>query len=126
MLLPDFPLEYWSIRVFEAIANSIGKFNFFDELSLHNHNKRLIWLLVELDLDRGLLDDIDITIRDVHFLQTINFWKDPFRFHVCWKTIHLKSSCPTSMDSPQCSDPTMIVYASLKLTKRVLSTTTPF
>jgi hypothetical protein len=36
MLLPDFPLDYWSIRVFEAIANSVGKFIYFDELALEN------------------------------------------------------------------------------------------
>jgi hypothetical protein len=78
MLLPDFPLEYWSIWVFEAIANSVGKFIFFDELALRKHNKRIVWLLVELDLDRGLPDTIDITIGDDHFLQMVNFWKEPF------------------------------------------------
>jgi hypothetical protein len=30
MLLPDFPIEFWSATIFEAIANSVGKFIFFD------------------------------------------------------------------------------------------------
>ena len=42
------------------------------------HNKRLVWILVELDLDKGLEDVIDITIGDTHILQAVDFWKEPF------------------------------------------------
>jgi hypothetical protein len=27
----DFPIEFWSVRIFEEVANSVGKFIFFDE-----------------------------------------------------------------------------------------------
>jgi hypothetical protein len=78
MLLPDFPIEFWSIRIFEAVAKSVGKFIFFDELSLRWSNKRLAWVLVELDLDRGLPDVIDISIGDTHIRQSVDFWREPF------------------------------------------------
>jgi hypothetical protein len=68
MLLLDFPIEFRSIKIFKAVANSMDKFIFFYESSLHKHNKRLAWLLVELDLANGLPDAIDITIGDNHFL----------------------------------------------------------
>jgi hypothetical protein len=80
MLLPDFPIKFWFIWIFEAIANSFGKFIFFDELSLCWNNKRLVWILVELDLDKGLLDIIDITIGDSYLLQDVDFWKEPRQF----------------------------------------------
>jgi hypothetical protein len=54
MLLPDFPIEFWSVRIFEVVANSVGSFVFFDEKSLHWNNKRLMWVLVDLDLSKGL------------------------------------------------------------------------
>jgi hypothetical protein len=38
MLLPDFPIEFWSVRIFKPVANSVGKFIFFDEQSLRWSN----------------------------------------------------------------------------------------
>ena len=51
MILPDFSLELLSLPVFEALANSIGKFIFFD-------------VLVELDLHCGLPDSLNICVGD--------------------------------------------------------------
>ena len=51
MILPDFSLELLSLPVFEALANSIGKFIFLD-------------VLVELDLDRGLPNSLNICVGD--------------------------------------------------------------
>jgi hypothetical protein len=115
MLLPDFTLEFWSIQIFEAIANSVGKFIYFDELSLCMHNKRLIWILVELDLDRGLFEAIDITIGNTHILQANDFWKDPFRCHYYWKTGHLKSKCPASRMHSQSLEPFAIDFESIEV-----------
>jgi hypothetical protein len=107
ILLPDFPIKFWSISIFEAVANSMAKFVYFDETLLRIHKKRLVWLLFKLDLDRGLPDVIDITIGDIHFLQAVDFWKEPLCFHVCWKTRHLKSICMTTMVRSQSPDPSM-------------------
>jgi hypothetical protein len=112
MLLPDFPLEYWSIRVFEEIANSVGKFMFFYELVLQRHNTKTVCLLVELDLDRGLSDSIDITIGEDHFSQMVDFWKEPFHCHSFWKTRHLQKRCFPLFVRPQCSSPLAMADAS--------------
>jgi hypothetical protein len=66
MLLPDFPLELWSLPVFEAVANTVGRFVYFDLCSLSWVNKWIAWLLVEIDLDSGLPESIDVNIGD-HF-----------------------------------------------------------
>lgn len=80
IILPDFPLELLSLPVFEALANSIGKFIFFD-------------VLVELDLDCGLPDSLNICVGDQSFCQPLDFWREPFCCHLCWQTGHLKKSC---------------------------------
>jgi hypothetical protein len=54
MILPDFSLELLSLPVFEALANSIGKFIFLD-------------VLVELDLDRGLPNSLNICVGGQSF-----------------------------------------------------------
>jgi hypothetical protein len=45
-------------KVFIEIANTVGKFVFFDEKTLRWNNKRLAWILVEVDLDLGLPKEI--------------------------------------------------------------------
>jgi len=76
--------------------------------------------LVELDLDRGLLDAIDITIGHVQFLQADDFWKEPLCCQVCWQMRHVKSSCSSSMVQTQSSDPSTTVYASTKASEKGL------
>jgi hypothetical protein len=83
MLLPDFPIELCSTNIFEVVASLIQNFIYFDSESLHWCNKRLAWVLVEFNLDRGLLDFIDIHIGDFFIHQHVDYWKDPFRCHSC-------------------------------------------
>lgn len=80
MILPDFPLELLSLPVFEALTNSIGKFIFF-------------YVLVELDLDSGLPNSLNICVGDQSFCQPLDLWQEPFLYHLCWQTGHLKKPC---------------------------------
>jgi hypothetical protein len=59
MLLSDFLIEFWFVNFFEVVANIVGRFIYFYERSLRWNNKRLAWVLVEMDLDRGLRDSIN-------------------------------------------------------------------
>jgi hypothetical protein len=81
MLLPDFPIEFWSATIFEAIANSVGKFIFFDSASLRWCNKWTTWVLVEFDMDKGLPASIEIVIGDRVLSQQVDYWKESFRCH---------------------------------------------
>jgi hypothetical protein len=98
MLMSDFPIEFWLEKIFEAIAQSVGKFIFFDEQLLRWGNKQLAWVLVEFELDRGLPDVIDLHIKDTHLRQPVDFWKEPFRCHSCWQPGHIKTNFPDLME----------------------------
>lgn len=74
VLLLDFPLELWSLTVLEAVANSIGRLVYFDDRSLRWVNKKVAWVLVDMDLDSGLPDSLDICIGDHRFSQPLDYW----------------------------------------------------
>jgi len=73
MLLPDFLIEYLSMDIFKGIANTIGKFIFFDTTSFRWTNKRTAWVLEEFEMDLGLPTTIDIAIGDRLLSQPINY-----------------------------------------------------
>jgi hypothetical protein len=50
-----------------GVANTIGKFIYFDPHSLNWSNKRTAWVLAEIDLELSLLDSIEVNIGDLSF-----------------------------------------------------------
>jgi len=78
MILPDFLIEIWSLPIMEAVANTAGKFIYFDPRSLNWSNKRSSWILAEFDLELGLLDSIKVNIGEHTFRQSIDYWREPF------------------------------------------------
>jgi hypothetical protein len=74
ILLPDFSLELWSVRIFIDIANSVGRFVYFEEKSLRWNNKRLAWVLVEMDLELGFPNEIEISLGDSSFMDSLDYW----------------------------------------------------
>jgi hypothetical protein len=60
MLLPELPIEYLDLEVLRGLRDSVGRFVYFDERDLKWNNKRMAWVLVEVDLDLGLPEDIEI------------------------------------------------------------------
>jgi hypothetical protein len=90
MLLPDFPVEFWSAAIFKEIANSVGKFIYFDSDSLRWCNKQTAWVLVEFEMDMGLPASIEITIGDRILSQPVDYWKESFPLSPLWITWSLK------------------------------------
>jgi hypothetical protein len=99
MIMPDFPIELWTSPILEMVANTAGKFIFFDQRSLNWSNKRAAWVLVEFDTDLGLPDSIEIRVGEHSFRQILDYWREPFRCHLCWQPGHLKSNCSSSKDT---------------------------
>lgn len=90
----------FSIPIFETVTNTVGTLIYFDSRSLSWVNKRLPWFLVEIDLDNGLSEAIDVVnIGDHSFRQFVDFWWEPFWCHLCWQTRHLRSLCNRQIDS---------------------------
>jgi hypothetical protein len=68
VLLPGLPLELWSGPILESIANSLGKFISFDEKILQQEDKRVVKVLVELDISKGILLELDMVWKLGYFL----------------------------------------------------------
>jgi hypothetical protein len=96
MIMPYFPLELWTHPILETVANIAGKFIFFDKRSLNWSNKRASWVLVEFDTDLGLSDTLEIRMGEHSFTQVLDYWREPFRCHLCWQAGNLKNNCSSS------------------------------
>jgi len=72
----------------------IGKCVFFDEASLRNPNKRMTWILVEIDAKMGFLAEISISFDDKSFIQNMDYLREAFRCHECGNIGHIKKDCP--------------------------------
>jgi hypothetical protein len=62
--------------------------------SLRWNNKRLSWILVEMDLELGLLEDIEILMDHGSFIQVLDYLREPFRCHFCRHIGHIKTKSP--------------------------------
>lgn len=74
MLLPNLPIEYLDLGVLRGLGDFVASFVYFDERNLRWNNKRMAWVLVEVDLDLGLPEEIEIIIEKGLILQTLDYW----------------------------------------------------
>ena len=92
-MLPGLPLELWSAQGFKLIGDKLGKFLYFDEQSLKKENKKIVVLLVEVDISKGLLFEIEIVRGNHSFSQRVDYWDLPFRCRRCCQVGHLQKNC---------------------------------
>ena len=64
-MLPGISIELWKTQVLNLVGEKLGKFVYVDERSLKGNNKKMASLLVELDISKGLISEIEI-IRGKH------------------------------------------------------------
>lgn len=94
VLLPGFPLHFWTLDVCVGIGNRLGRFLFVDESIFSSADKRVARILVEIDISQGLLEELTIVWREYTYVQKLDYWKVPFRCFSCRQTGHLKEDCP--------------------------------
>jgi len=58
--LLGFPLEFWTKYLLKEIEDVIGKFIYLDLISLELIDKRVAWILVELNFFGGLPTELDM------------------------------------------------------------------
>lgn len=75
------------------VANSIGRFIYFDDMSLGFYDKRIFWVLVERDVSQGLPAELKVSLGDTNFNKRLYFWKTSFRCTKCRQSRHLQVSC---------------------------------
>jgi len=59
-MLPGFPLQFWTQNVMVEVAHAVGNIIFLDNKMWAAIDKRITYILVEFNLHKGLLEEIEI------------------------------------------------------------------
>lgn len=90
----NLPLQFWSERVLEGIGNNIGKYIKTDLERIYERVYTFACICVEVDLSKGLSDNIRLIYKQKNWLQVLDYENTAFRCRFCRQTGHLQSTCP--------------------------------
>ena len=79
ILFPSLPFTLWNKSILEGIANTMGRFVAVDDYFHHSFDKRMAQVLVEMDVSKGLLPDIDTVCNSSVFTQRMDYLNMPFK-----------------------------------------------
>lgn len=71
--LSRLPLELWNVSTVTKIANRIVSFYYWDSGSFGQLDKRMTWGLVEVELGRGLIAELEIGWSSFSFNLAIDY-----------------------------------------------------
>lgn len=60
-------------------------------------DRRWAWLQIEVDLQNGLHDEIDLVWRNFTLTQQIDYWRIPFHCFGCHAVGHLQAQCSRTL-----------------------------
>jgi len=92
--LYNLPLHFWNEQVLEGIGNSLGKYIKTDLERIDERIYTFARICVEVDLSKGLPDNIKLIYKQQIWLQVLDYENTAFRCRLCTQTGHLQSSCP--------------------------------
>jgi hypothetical protein len=93
VLLPGLPLQLWNQQALKLIGASLGRFLCVDQNSLDASDRRMARIYVELDIQAGLPEIIEIDWRNQLITQRLDYLGIPFRCSLCRRTGHLRRDC---------------------------------
>lgn len=93
--LPNLPVHLWHVAVYKSIGKTLGSFITGDYTREINGLYTYARICVELDLSKGLPEQIHLKINDFVWTQTLDYENTAFRCRHCHLTGHLRSSCPS-------------------------------
>lgn len=70
--------------IFVTLANQIGRFIYFDEKSIFHEDKRMAWVLVEIEADLGLPAEVVVKWWQKTFLSTPGLLGDIVQVSFMW------------------------------------------
>jgi hypothetical protein len=79
VLLPGLPLQLWNLQALERIGASLGRFLKIDSNLLEAADRRIARIYVELDIQAGLPEVLEIDWRGQLISQRLDFLGIPFR-----------------------------------------------
>jgi hypothetical protein len=116
VLLPGLPLQLWNQQALELIGSSIGRFLRVDPSSLSVSDRKMARIYVEMDIQAGLPEILEIDWRNQLISQRIDYLGIPFRCSFCRRTGHLRKDCykfpPPALALDPAEDPTFDGYIS--------------
>jgi hypothetical protein len=83
----------WNHKALEAIGNMLGRFIKIDEEVMLWSDRRMVKILVEIDVHGGILDTIEIEWCDMVITQRLDYLGVPFCFPRCRQIGHLEKDC---------------------------------
>lgn len=72
----------------------LGKFLYVDDQMLKGSDKIMVVYLIELDINKGIISEIELERWHHSFIQHVDYWHLPFRCRNCRNVGHLLISCP--------------------------------
>jgi hypothetical protein len=104
VILPGFPLDFWSREALEAIGNKLGSFVKLEPNWDSKKDRRWAWIMIEVDIREGLVGSIDLVYVGITWHQKVDYWRLPFRCHGCHEIGHIHSQCTRlmSLQQPPC------------------------
>jgi len=94
VLLPNLPIELWLEASLKDIANKLGNFAALDKYFLNIEDKRIERVIVEMDMFKRLLAEMEIEWGLGIFIKTLDYWQPPFRCLDFPEVVHLWYECP--------------------------------
>jgi len=92
--LPNLPVHLWHFAVFQGIGNTLGRFLATDTSRGEKCIYTFARICAEIDMSKGLPDQINLKIGDFHWTQSLDYENTAFRCRNCHHTGHLQSSYP--------------------------------
>lgn len=87
------PIHFWSYQVLKAIGDCVGRCHFADPKCHDAFDKKVAWVLIEFPFAGGLPAEIHLQWDGRVYQQTLDYWKVPFRCHLCHETGNLMQKC---------------------------------
>lgn len=93
--LSNLPAHLWHGVVFKAIGNTLGSFIMGDFWQEHKGLYTYARICAELDLSKGLPEQINLKINNYVWTQTLDYENTAFRCRHCHQSGHLQNPCPS-------------------------------
>jgi len=74
---PFLPLHYWNEKTLKHIGNALGRF--IDRAEQRDGIQSRACLCVEVDMEKGLPEEIQLTLYGWSYIQTTDYEKIPFK-----------------------------------------------
>jgi hypothetical protein len=90
--LPFLPLHCWNDETIKNIGNALGRF--IDRVEPHDRLQSFAHLCVEVDLEKGLPEAIQLTLDGWSYIQTVDYEQLPFKCKSYHEYGHFAKKCP--------------------------------